>query len=134
MREQQRQEFIARHGWDAARMEPLAADASPTRRYFRLHHEQHGTRLVMDVPRHPEERFDEFIQIAAHIQSVGLSAPQIYAHDAESGLALIEDFGDDTFTRLLNNGHAAEPLYQTAIAAMAELQQKTPVGSLNLPN
>jgi aminoglycoside/choline kinase family phosphotransferase len=132
MRERQRHEFITKHGWGYARVEPLAADASPTRRYFRLKHPELGTRLVMDVPRHPEERFDEFIEIGKHIYAVGLSAPEIYAHDAELGLAIIEDFGDDTFTRLLNNGTPPETLYQTAIAAMAELQLKTPVGSLNL--
>ncbi len=113
-------------------MEALVADASPTRRYFRLHHPELGTRLVMDVPRHPEERFDEFLQIAQHLHAVGLSAPQVYAHHAEHGFALIEDFGDDTFTRLLNNGHDPRVLYQAAITAMVTLQQKTPYGSLNL--
>ena len=114
-------------------MTALPADAS-RRRYFRLTHPELGTRLVMDMPRHPEERFDEFLEIGRHIHHVGLSAPEIYAVDSEHGFALIEDFGEDTFTRLLDAGTAPEPLYQTAIAAMAELQKRTPLGSLHLKN
>ncbi len=41
---------------------------------------------------------------AAAPSASGLSAPRILADDAEAGLLLLEDFGDDTFTRLLAAG------------------------------
>lgn len=131
MRDNERQAFIAQNGWGDAAITPLPGDAS-RRRYFRLTQPSGETRLLMDMPRHPEEKFDEFVLLANHIRSVGLSAPEVFAADAELGLALIEDFGNDTFTQLLNAGAAPEPLYKTAISAMAALQTRTPAASLPL--
>jgi len=140
MRDDLRKKFIADCGWADASVEALPGDAS-RRRYFRLTlpdglGERRGseTRLVMDMPPHPEEKFAEFILLARHLSAIGLSAPDIYAADAENGFALIEDFGEDTFTRLLNAGHDPESLYSTAIAAAAELQIKSMGADLPLKN
>ncbi len=132
MRDDLRNEFIASQGWAGAAVEALPGDAS-RRRYFRL--KKNGqARLVMDMPPHPEERFAEFVLLADHLRAMGLSAPEVFAADAANGFALIEDFGEDTFTRLLNAGHAPEPLYETAIAAMAELQMKSDGAALAIKN
>lgn len=138
MRQQERSEFIHTHGWGDADVTPLPGDAS-RRRYFRLTLPDglaHGAsvRLLMDMPRHPEEKFDEFILLSAHLRAAGLSAPEVYAFDAAQGFALIEDFGDATYTRLLNEGHAPEPLYETAIAAAAELQKRSDGVNLAIKN
>ena len=42
--------------------------------------------------------------IARHLRGLGLSAPAILAADEAAGLLLLEDLGDDTFTRLLAAG------------------------------
>ena len=55
--------------------------------------------LVGSSPLPKKYKFDEFVKIAKHIHSAGLSAPEVYAYDTEHGFALIEDFGEDTFTR-----------------------------------
>ena len=127
MREQFRNVFIAANGWEGAAIEPLPADAS-RRRYFRL--TRGGkTRLLMDMPRHAEEKFDEFVLLADHLRRAGLSAPEIFALDAANGFALIEDFGDGTFTQLLREGHDAKELYFLAIDAIAALQQHAKIPS-----
>jgi len=132
MRKEDRNRFIAACGWGDAEVTSLPADAS-RRRYFRLQRENEP-RLLMDMPRHPEEKFDAYLLIAAHLRAIGLSAPEVFAADAAQGFALIEDFGDDTYTRLLNTGHDAAPLYQTAIAAMVQLQQESDGSALALPS
>jgi hypothetical protein len=97
--------------WRTAACEPLTGDAS-ARKYFRLRTENQ-TAILMDAAQVPDS-VAPFIRIAKHLRQIGFSAPEILARDAESGLLLLEDFGDETFARLLeNNLHRHNP--QSAI-------------------
>ena len=40
----------------------------------------------------------------AMLRGLGFSAPEVFAEDRARGFLLIEDFGDDTYTRLLDRG------------------------------
>ena len=53
--------------------------------------------------------------MARHLLDLGLSAPAILAADETAGLVLLEDFGDDTFTRLLKPVTDEAALYRLAI-------------------
>ncbi len=57
----------------------------------------------MDAPP-PKEDVRPFVAIASHLAKMGFSAPRILASDVKAGLLLIEDFGDDTYTRKLAAG------------------------------
>jgi aminoglycoside/choline kinase family phosphotransferase len=84
--------------WKTAACEPLTGDAS-ARKYFRLR-AGNQTAILMDASRVPDS-VAPFIRIAGHLRQIGFSAPEIFARDAESGLLLLEDFGDATFAQLL---------------------------------
>ena len=111
--------FLAGTGWGEARREPLPGDAS-FRRYVRL---RRGgkTVMLMDAPP-PEEDVRPFTAVAARLRHLGLSAPEVHRADEARGLLLLEDFGDDTFTRLLDEGASEEELYLLATDALAALQ------------
>ncbi len=113
-------EFLAAHGWGATTPVKLAGDAS-FRRYYRL---ADGTRSVvlMDAPP-PQEDVRPYVEVAALLRGLGLSAPEIYAEDRARGLLLIEDFGDDTYTRLLAAGTDEAALYTLAIDTLIALQR-----------
>ena len=97
---------------------PLPSDAS-TRRYFRILQPQKNL-LLMDAP--PEvEKPNEFIQVAKYLQYIGLRAPQVYHADLEKGFLLIEDFGNDSFSKLLDAGCEPRELYQDAIAVLLHI-------------
>ena len=56
-----------------------------------------------------------------------LSAPRILAQDAEAGLLLLEDLGEDSYTRLLREeGAREEALYLAAMDALIALQRAAP--------
>jgi hypothetical protein len=113
-------EFLTKAGWSDAVRRPLAGDAS-FRRYERL--ERDGAQVVlMDAPP-PQEDVRPFIVVADLIRRAGLSAPEIFASDTKAGLLLIEDFGDDTYTRLLARGAEERPLYDLAVDALIELHR-----------
>jgi len=130
-RTQQRKEaragFLARHGFSPQDLTALPSDASP-RRYYRL--EGAGLLLLEEIPGSPD--FDAFLRIAGHLKALGFSAPALHASDAEAGLALIEDFGEMTFTRALDAGADALPLYALAVDVLISLHQHPDAAALPL--
>lgn len=135
-RRQLREGFIASLGWKGVTLEELPADAS-FRRYYRLKGAAKPMMLMQDPPdRPPVPPFvmvEPFVKIADHLRSLGLHAPEIYARDIANGLLVIEDFGDDTYTRLLNRGMDAKPLYALAIDVLSTLHKKHVNGAIELP-
>src|ERR1700722_13522393 len=106
LRAEARAAFLASVGRGDALLDALPADAS-FRRYFRLI----GTTppmLLMDAPP-PKEDVRPFIRMARHLTGLGLSAPKIYDTDEAGGFALIEDFVNGTYTRLLDGGADPAP-------------------------
>jgi len=147
-REQVRLAFLADAGFGAARREPLPGDAS-TRRYERLHLPSGATVMLMDqapsaesppcdpawtpeqrqaagwnaVARLSAGRIDAFAAVANHLRGLGLSAPEVLAVNAADGLAVLEDFGDALFARVIEAGEPEAPLYLAAVEALARLHE-----------
>lgn len=108
--------FLARHAHSDAALLALPSDASP-RSYVRLVGED---RLLMEDRTDPVG-FDAFIRLARHLTSLGLSAPRVFGTAPSNGLALIEDFGTSTYSKLLQAGHDEATLYELAIDALVHL-------------
>lgn len=147
-REALRLEFLKAAGLADAARDPLPGDAS-TRRYERLTTPDGRSLMLMDQAAiaesppadpswTPEQRLasgwnatarlsagriEAFAAVAAHLKSLGLSAPEILAVDAAAGLAVLEDFGDALFARVIEAGEAEEPLYLAAVEALATLHE-----------
>ncbi|WP_420470236.1 N-acetylmuramate/N-acetylglucosamine kinase AmgK [Brevundimonas sp. FT23042] len=145
-REARRLAFLAAAGLAEARRDPLPGDAS-TRRYERLTTPDGRSLMLMDQAASAESppadpswtpeqrlasgwnatarlsagRIEAFAAVAAHLKALGLSAPDIVAVDAPAGLAVLEDFGDALFARVIEAGEAEEPLYLAAVEALAVL-------------
>ena len=113
--------FLNGAGWQDARRVPLTGDAS-ARRYERLFLRDQ-TRLLMDAPPGQADSVTDFAHVGRHLLQTGLSAPVIYAEDADLGLLLIEDFGDGVFARLMCDDPASvRALYAAAVDALVHLQ------------
>jgi aminoglycoside/choline kinase family phosphotransferase len=127
--------FLAAHGYAAASRAPLPGDAGH-RRYLRL---VGGPRpaLLMDgsgaaavgLPS-AEADLRNFMAIAAHIRTIGLSAPEILAADPPAGLLLLEDLGEPTHATLLDAGAEPLPLYLAAAETLAALHEAPPPAGL----
>jgi aminoglycoside/choline kinase family phosphotransferase len=76
----------------------------------------------MDAPPRFGEDVRPFVAMTDWLRQRGLSAPAIAAADTARGLLLLEDLGDDLFTRLLAATPEREPaLYAAAVDLLAEL-------------
>ncbi len=115
------EEFLHRAGWGAAQRRFLAGDASD-RSYDRL--TLGGkTAVLMDAPPGKGDDPASFLAIAAHLTSLGLSAPRCLAQDLTAGFLLLEDLGDAIYARVLEADPAAEiSLYAAATEVLVHMQ------------
>lgn len=121
-RNQQIATFLNAHGWAGAMRRTLADDAS-FRRYERL--DLDGQRAVlMDAPPDKED-VRPFVAIADILRRMYLSAPQLYARDVDRGFLLLEDLGDNTYTKVLSdNPEKEDALYARAIELLIALHTR----------
>lgn len=113
--------FLAAQGLAGAGRRPLAGDAS-TRRYERLEPPGRAPLILMRAP-HPATELEPFVRIAALLRPLGLSVPAIIATDTAAGLMIMEDFGSETFTGVLDGGADPEPLYHLATDLLITLHR-----------
>ncbi|RVT84279.1 aminoglycoside phosphotransferase [Rhodobacteraceae bacterium CCMM004] len=121
-------ELIRAAGLDPAALTWLPGDAS-ARRYGRV---RGSGLLLMEDPGDPEG-FDAFVQLSAHLRRLGFRAPAVAAADQPARIALIEDFGDDTFTRLLAAGADEHALYALAVDTLARLHAAPEAAEVAVP-
>ena len=150
-REEVKAAFLEKAGLARAERRKLPADAS-TRSYERLFLPSGVTLMLMDAPpraarpvcdpawTEPERQKagwnamarlaaghnDTNAATAAFLRDQDLSAPRIEALAAGQGLAVIEDFGEGIFARLIEQGQDERELYFAAMDAQARLHQASP--------
>ncbi len=107
--------------WRDAAREPLAGDAS-ARTYVRLRNGAQ-TAVLMDAWQN-RDSIQPYVRMSQHLCRLGFSAPAVLARDEAAGFVLLEDFGDDTFARLLEDGHELEPLLTLAADVLIALHQQ----------
>lgn len=121
-------DFLASCGWDGARIEPLAGDAS-FRRYFRVIGEGRQAVLMDAPPPHEDPR--PFAAVGQWLIEHGLSAPRVLASDLDKGLLLLRDFGDVRFRETVDNDASRErELYEQATDVLVHLHRHPPMAGL----
>lgn len=142
--------FVAQAGWGDAARSAIQGDAS-TRSYERLHMGEKRAVLMNapkgeEAPGEPDEasvedrraigynalarlagpNLEAFLAVAQELGRRGLSAPKIYASDLDQGFALLEDFGDPVYARVIKDDPAHErPLYEAAVDVLAAIYRST---------
>ncbi len=129
-RAQERNHFLRTRGWPPGCASMLAADAS-FRSYCRVS-DNNRSAVLMDAPP-PLEDVQPFLQVAAHLRQLGLSAPEILDADEQRGFVLLEDFGDDTYSRLLDTGDDPYRLYGLATDTLIALHHNSSAADIALP-
>ncbi|NVJ97866.1 MAG: phosphotransferase [Alphaproteobacteria bacterium] len=126
----ERTSYLAGEGWGDANVFPLTPDAS-FRSYARLERGEEK-RMLMDAPP-SHENLRAYLDVTSHLRSLGLRVADTFGVDEPNGFAMIEDMGDDTFTRLLNAGHDELSLYLLAVDVLKKLHTHDRALDLDLP-
>lgn len=129
--EDQISSFIKQSDWAEAAYEALGADMG-LRRYARLRYGD-KTALFMDMSRAGYEAdLKAFVTVANHFRDHGIRAPEIYAHDIDKGLSIIEDFGDQSFGGARASGVSDKEIYKTATDILVNIRKSAPTNLLGL--
>jgi aminoglycoside/choline kinase family phosphotransferase len=120
--------FLERNNINNFNYKKIAGDAS-FRSYYRVFLEGQ-TYILMHAPK-PYENVEPFIEIAKILKEFNLNSPKIIAQDIENGLLLLQDFGDNTFSKYLVKNPSTElQLYQNAIDCLIKIHK---IDCKNLP-
>jgi aminoglycoside/choline kinase family phosphotransferase len=119
-REQELTTWLSNKGYDGSSLSILSADAS-FRQYYRVN-KNNNSYAVMDCP--PEdESLDTFLKITDKLQQAKLNVPEIFNCDSTKGFLVITDFGDDLYSKKLND-ETVYCLYTDALEAIVKMQTK----------
>jgi len=126
MRESLIKQFLEKADLSSAERIALPGDAS-FRHYERIKNGGESF-ILMNAPP-PKEDVRPFVKAALFLEKNGFSAPHIFAADVENGFLLLEDFGDDLYSRILDGNHYAsleEEIYRRAVEVLAALHKIAP--------
>ena len=112
--------FLTKSDWAYDHIVPISPDAS-NRKYFRLT-SCSGSAILMDAELESPKSFDAFQDVANYLNSIGLSAPEIYASDRAHRLILLQDLGVRTFAQDFEVDQTLEhERYKAAISMLCRL-------------
>lgn len=111
--------FLKKNGLDKMPIEWMPFDAS-FRHYARIKTPEKNY-ILMDAPK--PENPKQFVLVDEILAKNGLSVPKIYDSDFENGFVLLEDFGDDTYARMLAKGADELELYKTALSSLVKISE-----------
>ena len=109
--------FLENNQIKQKKIKALNSDAS-FRRYFRV-----AGKILMDANPTVVNDLDAFINIDNLLINISLNAPKIYSIDKENGFLLLEDLGDNLFSKVLNANNE-ESLYKKAIDILIYLHNR----------
>ena len=113
--------FLTKSHWAYDHIVPISPDAS-NRKYFRLT-SCSGSAILMDAELESSKSFDAFQDVAHYLNSIGLTAPEIYASDRAHSLMLLQDLGVRTFAQDFEIDQTLEhERYKAAISMLCRLQ------------
>ena len=122
-------EFLAKHNLQNCQITKVAGDAS-FRSYYRVL--SGGEKYILMFAPPKFEDVKPFIKIDKLLCGNGFLAPKIHEIDSENGFLLLEDFGDNTYSRVLRANKCAQlelSIYKNACDVLLNLQKVE-----NLPN
>jgi aminoglycoside/choline kinase family phosphotransferase len=120
---EQARAFLKKNKIENYQIKKVAGDAS-FRSYYRIFYGEKTYILMFAPPKFEDVK--PFVKIAEFLFSNNFSAPQIFACDYQFGFLLLEDFGNDTYSKiLLRNQNLELEIYQKACDCLLELQKIT---------
>ncbi|MEK6215642.1 MAG: phosphotransferase [Boseongicola sp.] len=104
----------------------MAGDLS-ARKYARLTRPDGSRAILMDADPDLDPSTPAFLAMTDWLSARGLSVPEIFAAQADQGLLLLEDFGDEKLTVLIQRNPKLRPdYYRLAIEALIVVRSATP--------
>ncbi len=137
-REELRRSFVQTHFKTSFSMEPLAQDWA-SRRYFHIVSGDKTYVLMEAVPDHIQtatmgHKLSAYLKIAGLLRARGIHTPAILAADESEGFVLLEDLGNTTVYKAMENGGDVFSLYEKATDVLIAMRDNIGLDDLcNFP-
>ena len=123
--------FLEKTEWKGGDVTQATEDTG-WRRYWRLAKDD-KTALLMDMSKAGlEAGLGQYVIIDRFLASIDVRVPEIYEHDLESGLAVIEDMGRESFGDYVRAGKDKAELYRTATEILVKIRQNVSSNDMDL--
>ncbi len=112
---------LSKTQWRNADQIQLAGDAS-SRSYIRLEQKEHPAIMMFDPD---PANVRQFLKVAHLLKDYGFSSPNILHEEADKGVLILEDFGNDLFARIIEQDPSREEaLYTLAVDFLITLTKR----------
>ena len=115
-REEKLNKFLKKNSITKKIILPINTDAS-FRKYYRV---KEKNLLVMDASKEHGESIIKFREINHLLLKFNVTVPIIFDYDEEDSFMLIEDFGDNLFSKIIDQD-SSNNLYKKAVSLLAHL-------------
>ena len=116
--------FLAKNGLADCTLKTIKSDAS-FRKFFRVQHKKKNKKFILVSSPPSKENNTEYIKTSKLFFKIGLSVPKVTDYDKKKGLFLIEDFGNNTYSKYLKDGFSEHKLYNLAVENLIYLQKNS---------
>ena len=116
--------FLAKNGLEDCTLKTIKSDAS-FRKFFRVQHKKKNKKFILFSSPPSKENNTEYIKNSKLFFKIGLSVPKVTDYDKKKGLFLIEDFGNNTYSKYLKDGFSEHKLYNLAVENLIYLQKNS---------
>jgi len=116
--------FLAKNGLADCTLKTIKSDAS-FRKFFRVQHKEKNKKFILVSSPPSKENNTEYIKTSKLFFKIGLSVPKVTDYDKKKGLFLIEDFGNNTYSKYLKDGFSEHKLYNLAVENLIYLQKNS---------
>ena len=125
-------QWLSTTSWGDWQRITMTGDASK-RRYERLLDQNGKSVILMDAPPETCGSQERFVDIAVHLKSLNLLAPEILEWDDKKGLLILSDLGRHDFAQHLCTTPKDETkLYNAAVSVLRSLQSTPPPNGLTV--
>ena len=123
--------FLKGTEWEHAELIPMIVDTG-LRRYFRLSLAE-KTAYLMDMSLSGlESGLEQYIKIDEYLASLGVRVPKVYFYDLETGYAVIEDLGSQSYGDAIRAGDDKAHLYRRATEVLVQIKNNVRANDLDL--
>ena len=112
---------------------PITGDAS-FRTFYRVIFNDRSSKIIISSKNEKYKNLVIYTAINEYLRRNKILTPKLYEHNYESGLVLVEDFGDTTFREILSKTRYKLKIYKKIINLLLVIQKIKPKKKIKMNN
>ena len=112
---------------------PIKGDAS-FRTFYRVIFKDRSRKIIISSKKEKYKNLIIYTAINEYLRSNKILTPKLYSHNYDTGLVLVEDFGDITFEKILSKTKLKLKIYKRIVNLLLSIQKIKPPKKIKMNN